>query len=411
MQQIRRRQVFYLAGLDPRGVKFYRRLYARQAALQQSVNGCEYKVTALNQSDPLAPFWDVETLKSDTAKVETRYHYLRWDDLLQAHWPQSDLRAILGCLVFLTHFFFSGALIRLWRYAKQYAIVVYTPLIWIVMTLLLSSGLAWVAWKIGLNLFGISSASSASSPYSLRISWLVAMAAMTVMVAVIYVAVIYVAVRYARHLQIFWLARASIFVHQLGMGRDPLLDPRWAVLANKIKQIIQDNDADEYVIVGHCAGSIVAVSVIAYLLDQQLREDDEMVLASRMRRVQLLTLGQIVPTLTLYKGAYFFREQLKTVASSSISWFDLNSPHDALSCGLAGPLAASNLSQSLEKLPMTRSARFDQMMSEADYRVLKKDVLQVHFQYLMATKVAVFNDYFSLTAGSKSMAECCARQS
>ncbi len=114
---VKKRIVFFLCGFDRRGVSFYHRQYAEHAALQQRINQAQYRVDALNSEDALMPSWHIMAQMQRSADapdqisetVHTRYHWLHWNELLDAHWPRSDVVATAQYLWFALHYIFSGA--------------------------------------------------------------------------------------------------------------------------------------------------------------------------------------------------------------------------------------------------------------------------------------------------------------
>ena len=108
-----RRHVLYLSGFDPQGPAHYHALYAEQAALQASVLGERIDVGPRKRSGPNA-VWDVRWggADDDTA-VETRYEFLRWDDIVRQHWPRGQWRLLALTLATTARLVGNGSLWRM----------------------------------------------------------------------------------------------------------------------------------------------------------------------------------------------------------------------------------------------------------------------------------------------------------
>ncbi|MBS7807763.1 hypothetical protein [Variovorax sp. PCZ-1] len=398
--KIKRRVVFYLGGFDRRGVEFYHKQYLEQAGLQQSINQCEYLVSSLDTRDELMPTWQIHTEESKKDKVHTSYHWLQWDDLFEAHWPRSDGLASLQYLRFAWTHITTGTCLRVLRHAKQILPMILAPLLWFVMMVLLSIGVGVSAASLmqdGVANFGLTKWIP-KGLYEILGGVTGLVVGLVVLLSVW---------RSAKSQRLFWLARGWVFVQAVALGRDQRFDARFKLLAEKIQQQILQTDADEYLLIGHCGGCFSAVSVLSHLQSTLSKEDTNSVLALRMQKLHLLTLAQIISVLALIPQARQFRSELLHVARGSVPWYDLASPADPLCCGLVGPLSGVVEDTAADgnaiRQPLTRSARFDRMWSAERYRAIRRHAFVIHFQYLMATEQPVFNDYFSLTAGSLAL--------
>jgi hypothetical protein len=84
-------------------------------------------------------------------------------------------------------------------------------------------------------------------------------------------------------------------------------------------------------------------------------------------------------------------------------WVDYTAPADPLCYALVNAFSACGLPAPLRKDFRVKSARFDRMFEPAAYAAARRNFFLIHFQYLMATRYPVDNDYFSLTAGPKRL--------
>ena len=90
---MRRRCVFYLSGFDPRGAAHYHALYRSEAAAQAQVSGLQVTVGRRQKTAEGNAFWEVSA-KPPEGAVNTRYEFMRWDDIVRQHWPRSHARLV-----------------------------------------------------------------------------------------------------------------------------------------------------------------------------------------------------------------------------------------------------------------------------------------------------------------------------
>src|SRR5437867_10470624 len=98
--RVRKRCFFYLSGFDPKGAAHYHALYRDEAAKQAQVSGMSVEVGRRQKTAQGNAFWQVtahnregpESPESPAGTVETRYEFLRWDDIVREHWPRNQVR-------------------------------------------------------------------------------------------------------------------------------------------------------------------------------------------------------------------------------------------------------------------------------------------------------------------------------
>jgi hypothetical protein len=114
MTTVRRRCVFYVSGFDPKGASFYHALYMEQALLQSALNGTKLDVGPRQRLPGGNSFWDV---KSATAQgpVETHYEFMRWDDVVRAHWPKNELQLWWKIVTTTLLYLRTGALLKMFQ--------------------------------------------------------------------------------------------------------------------------------------------------------------------------------------------------------------------------------------------------------------------------------------------------------
>src|SRR5262245_41523968 len=88
--RIKRRHAFFISGYDPRGGRFYYKLYKDEALKKSRLNGLDIRVGPRERGSPVETRWKVSAA-DEAGTVETTYHFLIWDDLVRARWARSIL--------------------------------------------------------------------------------------------------------------------------------------------------------------------------------------------------------------------------------------------------------------------------------------------------------------------------------
>ena len=118
-----------------------------------------------------------------------------------------------------------------------------------------------------------------------------------------------------------------------------------------------------------------------------------------------MTLGQCTPLLALLPQAQLLRDELATLGSAGhLEWIDFSAPPDGCCFALVDPLASCGLATAPDR-PKLLSPRFAEMFDTASYQALRRDKLQMHFQYLRAGQQPTAYDYFLITAGDMTLGE------
>ncbi len=377
---IRKRQVYYVHGFDGRGPRFYHPLYRDGAAAQDAINGTSSWVGEMEATGDLAASWNVKAQSAD-GEVMTRYTFLRWEDMVKAHWLVSRFTTVRQTMQFYAAYIRSGAMGSLWNCSKRYTGSVLSPLVFGALALLLSIVLA-TSVALVLGYLAPAWGNAGKWVASGLSGWLL----------------LWGALLWSDKLRLLWLARAWVFVHNWGNRNNPAIESRWKKFALHIAGDAGVEDADEILLIGHSAGSWVVISVLAELLALPQSK-------ALWPRLRLMTLGQVVPMMSFCTGAHQFREQVNQVVASSVPWLDFTAPSDPLCTALANPLDGSGVPKAAVSKPavVVRSARFDKMFDVGTFKRLAADPFRIHFQYLMATDLRVTNDYFSITAGPRPL--------
>ncbi|MEP7302016.1 MAG: hypothetical protein ABI699_10845 [Caldimonas sp.] len=388
MTRVRTRHVFYVSGFDPNGPAHYHRLYREQAALQAAVSGYALKVGRRRTVGPDAAQWSLDfeamAVPADAAgpaTVRTCYEFLRWDDIVRAHWPRGLAAVAAATLGTTWHYLRAGAVRHMLPISWPPCVALFLPallLLGLAVALPLLSGLALLAVRLvpGSGLAG-AVAALAIATLLLTLAW-----------------------QAEKRLHMQWLMRSFAFTRAQAAGRVPELDARLDAFAARLRELATRGEVDEILLVGHSSGTIMALSALA----RALRADPG--LGAHGPALSLLTLGHCTPMLSSLPEAAAFRADLAEVAASrDVHWVDISAPPDGCCCALTDPVRAAGLAPAARAgHPKLLSPRFAALFTPAPYAAIRHDRFRLHFQYVMASELPGVYDYFAITAGPETLA-------
>ena len=375
---MRRRCVFYLSGFDPRGAAHYHALYRSEAAAQAQVSGLQVTVGHRQKTAEGNAFWEVSATPPEGA-VNTRYEFMRWDDIVRQHWPRSQARLVKDLVSTTVLNLRTGALRRMLKLAWPPVLAIFLPFVLLCAVVVGAPLLAALAIWATPGSWGALAAGLAA--LTTLAGWL----ALTLQLE--------------KKLNMAWLLRSYAFTALQARGLAPQLDARLQQHAETLLERIRSGGYDEVLVVGHSSGSMMAATVLA----NALRGNPQ--LGSCGPVVSLLTLGQCMPLLSSLPTAQRFRDDLQCLATAKdIDWIDFSAPPDGCCFALVHPvLACGESADAVKNRPKLLSPRFAEMFDAEDYAAMRSDRFRCHFQYLMASKKSVPFDYFAITAGAQTL--------
>lgn len=391
MTQVRRRCVFYISGFDPKGAAHYHTLYKEQAALQAKVNGLEIEVGPRRKLPSGNSAWELHAV-DDGVPVDTWYEFMRWDDIVRAHWPRHQWQLWRDILATSWLNFRCGALWKMWKLSWPAGVALTLPLALLLATL------------VGVPVLSVLAGAAA---YRLTDSLLIA----ALLAAAAAVALVLAARKLEARYSMYWMMRSYAFTRLQARGQVPALEERLDALAARVAERVSEGTDDEVLVVGHSSGAIMAAVITARALERLAGQPAH---GPAQPALSLLTLGQCIPILGLLPQAGRFRGELASLATSQRldHWIDFSAPPDGCCFALTDPLAACEIEAPgrAPDRPKLLSPRFAQMFrQDADYRNLRRDKFRMHFQYLMAAQTAMEYDYFGITGAAHTLAQRFAR--
>ena len=234
---VKKRMVFYFSGFDPRGASHYHKIYTEESKAQCALNGLDLEVGKRRRVHRLAHAWKISCRQTGT---ETDYQFLRWDDLIRKNWPRNEWQLLMAAIPSYWAFFKANWIWRLFKVSRTSALTAAYPVICFGVVLLLSLMLAVVVFIL---------------PLALGFDWwLGVLPCFAVMAAGIKVG------RWLDdYMHSYWQLRTHCAMQKWAYGNIEELDRRIDEFAEYITSQIESSDADEVLIVGHSAGTILGV--------------------------------------------------------------------------------------------------------------------------------------------------------
>lgn len=366
---IARRLVYHIGGYDfTMPVDAVHRRFVRE--LRRFERTWSAKATASPPViNPDTAAWDVDTAGANW-RVETRYRFVRWDDLIAAAGEQPFWRRIpLGLLAFLD-FIAGGAL---WGYLRtnwRYALFFLYPYV-------LFAALVTIAWFAGAftaqaSGFALIGAAAGLAAFLILLQWP------------------------GRWLLLPQLFDDWIFARTYIRHGDPSLEQRLDRLAHELNAATRSGEADEILVVGHSLGAVLAID----LLDRALRLDAAF--GCNGAPVAFLSVGSSILKIGLHRGAKRFHAAVVRVASApGIFWAEYQALTDVMNFYKTDPVAEMRLTAAAH--PVVRIVRIKHMLDPAAYQRIRRNLFRVHCQFVSANDRRAAYDYFMLLCGPLSV--------
>ncbi|OAF15820.1 hypothetical protein AXW67_15455 [Bradyrhizobium neotropicale] len=365
---VAKRLVFHVGGYDPITPSASpQRRFVREIERFQRTWSVEAIVDDLRDSADQSR-WNVTTTGPNW-RVETDYHLVRWDDVIDRFSRRSIASRIpLGLLAFL-EFVSAGTL---WRYLQsnwRYAFFFLYPFV-------MFGVLTAAAVLIGVLAFRITS----SIPVAIG-GGLFGFAA--------------VLAGPWRWLNLGNLFDDWIFSREYIRRGNSEIEQRLDRLAAELVNAANNSAADEILVIGHSLGAVLAVD----LLDRALKLDPA--LGRDKIPVTFLSVGSSILKIGLHPKAIRFRTTVERVAKSrAIFWGDYQALVDPLNFYKSRPMGDMGLS--IENEATVRVVKLSRMLDHEIYQRIRFNFFRLHCQFVSGNDRRTSYDYFMLTCGPVS---------
>jgi len=344
---VRRRHVIYVGGYEPRGARGYYKLFQRECDRFQRVWPVSLTVQPGEFDSEDFARWPLE-VRAHNWQVSTTYDFLRLERFIRSDLAEPMLRHIPRALGWMIGDLTSGAQWRIfrasWRFGLHLLFVQLVLLAWLELAVAIGVTVAYALT----DRLGLSAAAG----------------------AVMCLFVVLVSFRALQPIANRWgaiqIPSCWMILRRFARGRATWIDDVIDIGARRLIAAAQANAADELVVVGHSAGGVIALAMVA----RALEFDPD--LGRRGPRLVLLTLGSVMPAVALHPAAQRMREIVRHLAiEPTLAWIDCQSRKDVMTFLNFDPVDGVGIHVGTRRCnPLTWRVRFKDMLSPTDYRRL-----------------------------------------
>lgn len=380
--RVNRRHIIYVQGYDPRGLAQYYRMFRSELRKFAALYGFNCKVGRPASTDARAASWTIDTQGPDW-QTQTRYDFLRWEDLIKADLEWPIWRTVTQALAIYIRLIFNGVLTRFRKANWRFATFISYPQFVLVIEALVAGVIAAV-FAAGLDRVGI--------PMVITLP-----AATAVFVALLGTMLKYLESRtYA-----LYLMSDTIFTWQYAHRQRPDWDRRIEQFAQDLVATVRTSDADEIIVVGHSSGSFLGLEILM----RALEIDPD--IGRRGPRLMLLTIGGNLPIVGFLPISDQFRARLKRLATEpSLHWVDCQSRKDVMNFYPFDPVAGHGLDVgAARRNPHIVTVRFRDIIAPENYHAFRRHFFRIHFQFVMANEQPNAYDFFMMVCGPLTLCD------
>jgi hypothetical protein len=376
--KVKRRLVIYVQGYDPRGLAEYYRMFRREYRRSCELYGLTGEIgRAENDPHRHITSWNVTT-HSPTWRVETRYMFLRWDDIIRRDFARPVWWKIARMPHVFSDWIRDGTLVRFFKAHWRFGLFAFYPFVLLAIWLVLAAG-AGVAIGFGFDALGITAV----------VSGIVGVA----VAAATFAGLLWFTERYT---YLLYLCDDAISTHQFAHRQRPDWEKRMGIFASYVADAVKNSKANEAIVVGHSSGSFLAVDV----LDRALERNRDF--SRGATRVRLLTIGANLPIIGFQPVAQWFRERLRRVATATdIAWVDYQSRHDVMNFWPFDPITGHGIVLGKERRNLlVIPVSFRDLWRPGTFDRRRWRFFSAHFQFLRANEQrGAAYDYYLICCG------------
>jgi hypothetical protein len=384
---IKHRRIIYVHGYDSQGSDGYYRLFRNQLKKFAALWSVKTDLGELVPTSSDIGSWTVTTTGPNWTMV-TDYDVVDYKAAIDANMAQPIVWQIGRALVWMFGDLVTGTTFctfrASWKFGMHHLVLQLGLLTWLALTV----GAGVLASRLAHDVLGL-------NPWA---GYAIAAAiAVGVFMALRPLANNWFIVRVNNH----WP-----HLRKFGRGETTFMDRPIEVAAQRLKELVERNDADEILVIGHSGGTPMVLPVMALSLEL----DPE--IGRRGPRVILMTIGSIMPCVAVHPSAIRMREAVRRVAvEPSITWIDCQARADALNFWNFDPVTGIGVNAGPRRCnPLIWRVRFRSMIAPEFYARTRWRMYRIHFQFIMANDMRAPYDYFMLVCGPLPVLEWANRQ-
>ncbi|EAJ5680806.1 DUF829 domain-containing protein [Campylobacter lari] len=367
-----KRDVFYIAGYDPRGYRHYYTMFKKNLAEQNKLLNYDYTLSKAQVN--IYPFWQIQTPYTNTT-----YTFLGWNDVVKKNWSEGIKDALSDCYSFFRIYTITGLFLKFGKESPHQLITGYYPFFYVLLSLIFTLFCA----------FG--------SLFYLQ-NFHIVLGILAFILSLVFLPKIFY--KLGKKLAVFWIARICSFCANWEKNSQGELELRMddfaRVVFEKLKENVNDKNY-ELILSAHSVGTVLCINVLAKVLRKCEKENIS------FENLKVLTLGECIPLVSYQKRSFEFRKDLEYLGSKNLIWYDFTSIIDGACFAQVDFIRTSGVKAQFS--PKYLSAKFHTLYKSKDYKKIKKDKYKAHFLYLFATQIQGVYNFFEFIIGKNKLEE------
>ncbi|EGK8008233.1 DUF829 domain-containing protein [Campylobacter lari] len=367
-----KRDVFYIAGYDPRGYRHYYAMFKKNLTEQNTLLNYDYTLSKAQVN--IYPFWQIQT-----SYTNTTYTFLSWNDIVKKNWSEGIKDALSDCYSFFRIYTITGLFLKFGKESPHQLITGYYPFFYVLLSLIFTLFCAFG------SLFYLQN-------FHIVLGILVFILSLVFLPKMLY--------KLGKKLAVFWIARICSFCANWEKNSQGELELRMDDFARVIFEKLKENANDknyELILSAHSVGTVLCINVLAKVLRKCEKENVS------FKNLKVLTLGECIPLVSYQKRSFEFRKDLEYLGSKNLIWYDFTSIIDGACFAQVDFICTSGVKAQFS--PKYLSAKFHTLYKNKDYKKIKKDKYKAHFLYLFATQIQGVYNFFEFIIGKNKLEE------
>ncbi len=368
------RDVFYIAGYDPRSYRYYYALLKENLKKQNRISHLGVEITPCKYFHKQEIFCQINSQES-----QTNYHFLTWDKVVRKYWSKSLWNFVCDFVYSVRVYIFSGAIKIFLQQTKMQLLAGFYPILYFLSAYLLCVGVAYglFVWAREWNFYG--------ATFGVLVCFWVGTKAI---------------LWGGKKLAVFWLSNIYVFCAKYAKGEINEIPQVVLEFSRRILNALRKNQKNleyEAILCAHSVGTILAISVIARVVEEAKAEN------LGLENFKILMLGECIPLASFQKECEAFKRELEIAGNAGLLWWDFTSKIDGACFAMLDFYKASGLD--VKSPPCYLSARFYKLFTPKTYKKIRYNWYLVHFLYLYATEINGEYNYFRFISGAETLEE------
>ncbi|MCW0226687.1 DUF829 domain-containing protein [Campylobacter lari] len=367
-----KRDVFYIAGYDPRGYRHYYAMFKKNLTEQNTLLNYDYTLSKAQVN--IYPFWQIQTPYTNTT-----YTFLSWNDIVKKNWSEGIKDALSDCYSFFRIYTITGLFLKFGKESPHQLITGYYPFFYVLLSLIFTLFCAFG------SLFYLQN-------FHIILGILAFVLSLVFLPKMLY--------KLGKKLAVFWIARICSFCANWEKNAQGELELRMddfaRVIFEKLKEKANDKNY-ELILSAHSVGTVLCINVLAKVFRKCEKENVS------FENLKVLTLGECIPLVSYQKRSFEFKKDLEYLGSKNLIWYDFTSIIDGACFAQVDFIRTSGVKAQFS--PKYLSAKFHTLYKNKDYKKIKKDKYKAHFLYLFATQIQGVYNFFEFIIGKNKLEE------